>query len=677
MAVNGTITGYTSNAQIAARIEWSATQSFASNSSTITATLYYSRTNATGDQTAGYWDGSLTIDGNTNTVENKHIRISYNSNTVAITHTVTVRHNDDGSRNVTISASGLIPSTSLSNTVISGTVTLDAFDRLATLSASDGTLGTAQTLSVVQADSSFPHTITYTCGTASGTVCTKSTNTSISWTPPVSLASQNTAGTSVTVSLTITTYISDEYAGSRTITIKCSIPASVKPSCSIAVSDANGHATKYGAYVQGYSKFKIVTTPTTAYGAKIISTTVTADGTTYNGNTVTSNVVQNAGALTITTTVTDERGRTGTASINVSVLAYTAPAISLLKVNRCNSNGTENPQGDCVMVTFSSSTTTLNSKNSAAYSLQYKKSAATSYSSVDMSGYSGKFSVSNGTKIFAADTGSSYDVLLTVTDNFASTSKSTSASSAFTLMHWMASGKGMGIGKVAEVENALDIGFKTKFTGGILPITLAGGTDLNNVLTTGFYSGYYIPSTTYYNAPIENGHFEMEVSSSHDGAIIYQKFTAVHGNIRVFRRVRYETGTWTAWYCSENDISTLNNNVSTLQSNMSTVQSNIAALQSSVSAAFGKTYADGFVLVEMSNITASETTTASFSLPSGVSDYWIDSAWAISGGNRYSFPVFVSGIQAFGIQITSNQVTVTCYADVTGYSARVVVAYKM
>lgn len=339
-----------------------------------------------------------------------------------------------------------------------GKVSLTTIPRASGLTASDGTLGTQQTLTVTRYATSFTHTITYTCGSASGTICTKSSNTSVSFTPPLSLASQNTTGVQVSVVLTITTYSGNTEIGSARKTITCAIPASVKPSCSLSVADAMGYANTYGGYVKGRSMFEVDITAAGAYGSEITSYKTTVDGASYPWDSFTTDVIKTAGALTITTTVTDSRERTETASVNVTVLNYAAPSISNLTAVRSNSDGTVNEQGEYVKVVFGSAVTSLNSKNTAAYTLRYKKSTSTSYTYVTLSQYNNNYAVSAGTYVFAADTGSSYDIALELTDAFSGITKATTAPTGFAIIHWKADGTAVGIGKIAERSYSLDMG---------------------------------------------------------------------------------------------------------------------------------------------------------------------------------------------------------------------------
>ncbi|MBO6270911.1 MAG: hypothetical protein J6N19_17415, partial [Clostridium sp.] len=80
----------------------------------------------------------------------------------------------------------------------SQTVTLRTIPRTSSISMPATTMGNAGTISISRASSSFTHTLTYSFGNASGTIATKTSATSVSWTPPTSLATQipnSTSGT--------------------------------------------------------------------------------------------------------------------------------------------------------------------------------------------------------------------------------------------------------------------------------------------------------------------------------------------------------------------------------------------------------------------------------------------------------------------------------------------------
>lgn len=440
----------------------------ANNQSDITCTVTLSATGSYYISSSASKDISLTINGKKYT-STCTAGISAGGSKTLMTKTVSnINHNSDGSKTISISCTLGIAVTLggsyVSSVTTSGTATLTTIARKSSLSASNGTLNTKQTLTVTRQNSTFTHTITYKCGTASGTIATKSTSTSISWTPPLSLASQNTTGTTVTVKFTITTYNSSGTSlGSNTKTITCTIPSSVKPSLTLSVSDSMGYLSTYGGYVKSKSKFKVVLTATKSYGAEISSYSTTANGKTYTSASFTTGVISSSGTLTISAKITDARGRTATASTSVTVLDYKSPSITGTTIKRCNSDGTSNSKGEYLKVAFSASITSLSSKNSATYKIQYKKKSDTSYSSVTLSSYTGVYTVSGGSYVFAAETSSAYNVQVLATDNFSTTTIAVSGSYGERFMSWLAKGKGIAFGKLAELAGYVDIGWKIIF----------------------------------------------------------------------------------------------------------------------------------------------------------------------------------------------------------------------
>lgn len=433
--------------------------SVSNNTSSVTVKVKCYRTN-TGYTTYGSGTITCTINGTKYTASIDTSDKITSSGIYLFSKTVTIAHNSDGTKTLTVSAS--IDHSRFTASTHSYSHALTTIPRKSSLTAGNGTLNTAQTFTISRASSSFTHTLVYKCGSASGTIVSKTTATSVSWTPPLSLASQNTSGTTVSVTLTLTTYSGSTNIGSVAKTIKCTIPTSVKPSCKVTVADAAGYSGTYGGYLKGLSKLKITVTGTTSYGSAIKSYAVSANGSNYTSASVTTGVLKTAGTMTITAKVTDKRGRSGSASQNITVLDYNAPQIKLLSVSRCNSNGVANDQGEYAKVILSSSVAALNNKNTATYVLQYKKHSAASYTSVTLTGLANKYTVSNYSDsqcIFKAESGSTYDVILKVTDKFGSTIKETTLSTAVTIMHWGAKGNSIAFGKISEFENFMEIAF--------------------------------------------------------------------------------------------------------------------------------------------------------------------------------------------------------------------------
>ena len=398
--------------------------------------------------------------------------------------TVNVAHGSNGAKTLTCTAS-YTSGVSSGTVTASASKTLTTIPRKSTLTVSDGTLGTAQTLTIAEKTSSFKHKLKYACGSASGWILgdsgSFSTSNSVSWTPPISLASQNTTGTSVSVTFTLYTYTDGgSSVGSNTYVKTFAIPSSVKPSVSFTVTDSAGYASKFGgSYVQGLSKFQIVTTASGANGASIKTVKIEADGKTYTNSSVTTGAISGSGSLTIKVTVTDSRGRTATSSQSVSVLAYAVPKITALTATRSDASGNASSTGEYLAVKFSSSVSGLGNRNTATYKIQYKKATESSYTPVTLSDFAGQYSVTNGVYVIPADATSSYDITLTVTDALRYVNKVTTGSSVKKLWSLLKkAGKivGIAIGKVAEEEGVLDIAYPLRLREGLKTDVLWSGT---------------------------------------------------------------------------------------------------------------------------------------------------------------------------------------------------------
>lgn len=476
-------------------------------------------------------------------------------------NTLVVQHSDaEGTKKITISASTTYYYDYTATGSDSETVTMGTYYPASSLTASNGTLGVSQTLTVNRIVDSYTHTITYTCGNASGTVCTKATNTEIVWTPPLSLASQNTSGTSVAITLTITTYSGNSSLGSKNVQIVCATPESVKPSLTLAVNDATGVKDRYGSFVKGLSMLEVIVTPTIAYDSPIEAYKITANGGTYTEAYVTTGFVQTAGQQTVSATVTDARNRSASDSVSFNVLDYEKPVISALSVRRCNSDGTANDRGEYVLVKFSAKVTALSNKNTAEYVLNYRKTNAVDWYGVALDDLYNHYTVTDYTCVIPAESASSYVVEVTVSDNHIATPKSVPVSTGNVIMHFAANGRSMAVGKICEKNDAFEVGLTqydkfgalvgnglAAYTGGgdsgIDPDTTLEGLCLTSHTNApqGLGTFYYIHTVFYNTKSATAARTQIAYPYNKAGSIYYRY---------------YSGGAWSAWATVGNDIIT-------------------------------------------------------------------------------------------------------------------------
>ena len=252
MASSGSFSGSIRDGHYKLQVDWSQSKNVSANTSTVTCKLYL--VNDWSLSISGRSSNTCTIDGTSQTFTSP--AISSTGAHLIGTVSQTVNHASDGSKSLTISAVFYIQAT-LSGTfynsiTASANITLDSIPRASSVSAGNMTMGTAGTISISRASSSFTHTLTYAFGNATGTIATKTTATSVSWTPPLALANQIPSATSGTCTITCTTYNGSTSVGSKTCTLTLSVPTSVKPTISsLSASRIDGDVpSAWGIYVQ-------------------------------------------------------------------------------------------------------------------------------------------------------------------------------------------------------------------------------------------------------------------------------------------------------------------------------------------------------------------------------------------------------------------------------------------
>ena len=449
---------------------WSRTSTnVASNTTTISWKLM-----GDGGSSAWYTSGNFKVVIDGETVYSSSARIPLYDGTTVASGSFTFKHNADGSKSFTASAQAGIFTVAV-NCTGSGSFALDAIPRASQPSCvtwpehtqNVGNFGDEISIHMNRNSSAFTHTVRYQFGEESGTIATNVT-TGTTWVIPLSFMDLLPASTKGSGTIYVDTYNGSTKIGTKWCGFTATVPASVRPVCSIQVLDATDIQEKYGNLVKGLSKLYVKTTGTPAYSSPIASRDITANGVRYTAEEIVTGFLTAAGTTTVKATVTDKRGRTSAQkSASFTVLDYEKPKITALSVQRCNEDGTANNRGEYIKVIFSAAVTNLVSKNGATYKLRYKKTSAanTAWTSVTLSDHTNKYTVTSAEYIFAADGGSSFNVEVTAADSHYSTTKSTTASTAFTLMHYNAKGDGVSFGVVDEESNTLTNGLSLKQQG--------------------------------------------------------------------------------------------------------------------------------------------------------------------------------------------------------------------
>ncbi len=327
-----------------------------------------------------------------------------------------------------------------------------------------GDFGQEFSIHMNRASADFTHTVRYEYGSRKGTIAT-GVGTGTTWTVPLDFMNDIPNATSGSGRIYVDTYKGSTLIGTKYTGFTATVPASVVPTASsLSGKDLN---SVHGFSIQGISRIQIkVDGITPAYGSPV-SCEIAFDNVRYQGTDITTNVVRNTGTLNAIIVLKDSRGRQQHYTLPITVKAYTAPQVTSLSVHRCNADGTTNDQGSYIKAIFSAKITQLSTAtvDAARYVFKYKKTTADTWTEVPLTGWNNAYSVNSREQIFPADDGSTYDVAVSATDRYLTSTRATSASTAFSLMDWHPSGRGIAFGGVAQKENTMEIRLDAEFFG--------------------------------------------------------------------------------------------------------------------------------------------------------------------------------------------------------------------
>ena len=264
-----------------------------------------------------------------------------------------IAHTPDGSKSFTISGfSGWIYESGTTY-ASSQTFTLPTIPRASSVSCSTANIGSNATITINRASTSFTHTLTYSFGSLSGTIATKTSSTNISWTIPTTFYGQIPNSKSGTGTITCDTYSGSTLIGSKSTSFTATVSESAsKPTLSPTVSDSNSTTTALtgdsSKFIKYYSKASVATGAQARNSATLKSQKITCGAKSITSASGTINAVE-SGSFTFS--ATDSRGYTTTQTLNKTLIEYikltcslnagapTTAGVATLKISGNYSNG--------------------------------------------------------------------------------------------------------------------------------------------------------------------------------------------------------------------------------------------------------------------------------------------------------------------------------------------------
>ena len=239
---------------------------------------------------------------------------------IGISSSIFVNPTGGGSQQYTIKGDG-------STTAASGT-----YAPASSVTCSTADIGSAPTIQISRNSTSFTHTLTYTFGSLSGTIATKTTSTTItSWKFPTSFYAQVPNAKSGTGTITCNTYSGDTLLGTKTCSFTATTNESLcKPTLSPKVEDSNSEAVALTGNANTFIRY-ISDAAITSGAAARNSATLKSIKVTCGSQSITTSTgtIQKVDSGTFTFTATDSRGYSTTQTIEKTLINYISPTCNL------------------------------------------------------------------------------------------------------------------------------------------------------------------------------------------------------------------------------------------------------------------------------------------------------------------------------------------------------------
>lgn len=494
--------------------------------------------------------------------------------------TLTIPHNDDGTKSISISAR-------LTNVAafgdigwFSGNVDLSTIPRASAIrSVSSSELGKLITVNIDKKAAAFRHQVWWSVNGSDWIDLGRNHDTSVQFTVPIEYANRITNSDTGTVDVCVRTLQGDTTIGRDVYLNGTSIlvPKNIVPTLeSITASERVTKIAEIipkGNFVKGKSTIRLEAIGANgAYGSSIVSTELSL------GNLVVRAPqgdfpANNSGTVTATAKITDSRGRTATKSIQLNVIDYYAPKILAFLANRAG-NGTNKTIISTVLANVSP--LILNGSNINRYNLKIQYSEKGSNRWIDAVNLSNETTEIinrqiNSGALYALD--KSYNLRLVIQDRVSDLADSVILIRSSEVLIALGDGR-IGFGGFPELKKGCEF-FKPatmhsslNVEGGILSngkpiqefadttkdgksIKFAG--DLNNLKTAG---GYYAYRVT--NAPqgVDNTGYVSVITQDINNNCV-QMYVPANKDAMYMRR--YYANAWSGWISACGEVDTWHN----------------------------------------------------------------------------------------------------------------------
>ena len=389
--------------------------------------------------------------------------------------TVTVKHNSDGQKTIKVYLQTSIYTSD--KLIDEASWTLEPNIRDASISANQTfTMGSSGGITITSDASDFRYTVEYLWGDTTteginagkgykGTIVSRTSSKSISWTPPLELANAIPNDVSGVGSLVCYSYSGWSLVSTSTTTFRADVPSSIVPSVTSFIAERvnNDVPDDWGLYIQGKSQCKLTAVGAGSYKSTISSYTIKnkiGGGVISSMEEGTTGVLNESGDVSFIVTVTDSRGRTASKDVTITVTPYSLPSVSSILSQRSDASGKVDDNGTYIRTSCECLISSCEGKNSlTSCKVSYRQSGDYSWSS-EQAYTSGSVVILAGN----ADIDLSYEVKYEISDALSTVTFIDMVSTSFTTLDFKKGGKGFAVGKASE-KDAFECAMDAEFTG--------------------------------------------------------------------------------------------------------------------------------------------------------------------------------------------------------------------
>lgn len=512
-------------------IDFTSTVNTTANTSTVRATMYIRSTSSYATISKGQSEsGVISING-VQTKVSANPSVSGNGTKTLGTATVTVPHNADGTKSITVGGWFDLKATISGSykgrlTTGSRTMVLDRIARASTFgTVTGGTLGSALTVNINRAASHFTHDVYYIKTNGTRVLIGSKVATSTSYTLPlddVDLLPNSATGTA---RLELRTFNGSSQMGIVTRNLTVTVPTNIKPTVPVVtIKEANSTiATQFGNYIQTKSKLSVVASASAGRGSSIKQYSTNVSGRTYNGSNITTDTLTASGKVTVRVVAIDARGRSNFRETVIDVLPYVPPKITTFKAERSVT------KVDTLEATVNASISPYGDKNTKSFAIRYKADGTNTWKTVDVTNQTSTYTLNKTIDISGVSGDNTYTVELVVKDFFETVSSDRPLQTDFTLMNFHPNGKAMAFGQVMSRDSGLDIRFQTRIMGGLDLITEEPET--NKPIANSFLNMIFPKGRHAYITFMEEERRKGWIGYGHDGTDNISIANNIGGNI--------------------------------------------------------------------------------------------------------------------------------------------------